>query len=106
MELILDRKLADRRLFPAIDIQRSGTRREDLLLNKEELEYVWSLRRATASMSSIEALENLLDRLKNTRVNEEMLFDFKPRPRPKPEIAAEPEIPAKRQYRRRAEQQG
>ncbi|AEG61910.1 transcription termination factor Rho [Desulforamulus ruminis] len=104
MELILDRKLADRRLFPAIDIQRSGTRREDLLLNKEELEYVWSLRRAITSMSPIEALENLLDRMKHTRVNEELLYDFKPKPRPQ-----QPEEPAKfikRPYKRRIEERG
>ncbi|ABO51676.1 transcription termination factor Rho [Desulforamulus reducens MI-1] len=84
MELILDRKLADRRLFPAIDIQRSGTRREDLLLSKEELDYVWSLRKVIAGMSSIEALESLLDRLKNTRANDEILHDFKPKTRVQP----------------------
>lgn len=102
MELILDRKLAERRMFPAIDIQRSGTRREDLLLSREELEYVWSLRRAIASMSSMEALENLLDRIKHTRTNNEILNDFKPKTRMT--SPAEPEIiepPVKRQYRRR-----
>lgn len=99
MELILDRKLAERRIFPAIDIQRSGTRREDLLLSKEELEYVWSLRRAIANMSSMEALENLLDRIKHTRSNSEMLYDFKPRTRI--QTPAEIEVPAKRQYKRR-----
>jgi len=110
MELILDRKLADRRLFPAIDIQRSGTRREDLLLSKEELEYVWSLRKAIAGMTSIEALENLLERMRNTKANLEILGDFKPRARVQPATAelTEPEAapPQKRPYRRKnAEEQ-
>ncbi|WP_373323014.1 transcription termination factor Rho [Desulforamulus aquiferis] len=99
MELILDRKLADRRLFPAIDIQRSGTRREDLLFSRDELEYAWSLRRAIANMTPIESLENLLDRIKHTRTNAEMLYDFKPKPRV--QASPEPELQVKRQYRRR-----
>ncbi|CCO08412.1 transcription termination factor Rho [Desulforamulus hydrothermalis] len=93
MELILDRRLADRRLFPAIDIQRSGTRREDLLLTKEELEYVWSLRKAIAGMSPLEALENLLERIKNSKSNQEILGDFKPKNRLQA-AAAEPGEPA------------
>lgn len=104
MELILDRKLADRRFFPAIDIQRSGTRREDLLLNREELEYVWNLRKAIANMTPIESLENLLDRIRNTRANQEILGDFKPKTRVQPaaEITPPPTNP-KRQYKRRTQ---
>lgn len=109
MELILDRKLADRRLFPAIDIQRSGTRREDLLLAREELDYVWNLRKAIASMSPIEALENLLDRLKNTKANEEILTDFKPKTRVQAlntETPVPPPLPPqKRPYRRKMQEQ-
>lgn len=107
MELILDRKLADRRLFPAIDIQRSGTRREDLLLSKEELEYVWSLRKVIAGMTSIEALDNLLERMRHTKANGEVLGDFKPRTRiqlPTAELTEPDPTPApaqKRQYKRR-----
>ncbi|GAB6159052.1 transcription termination factor Rho [Desulfotomaculum varum] len=101
MELILDRRLADRRLFPAIDIQRSGTRREDLLLTKEELEYVWSLRKAIAGMSPLEALENLVERIKNTKSNQEILGDFKPKNRLQPPVeTAEPE--PKRPSRRKS----
>lgn len=107
MELILDRKLADRRLFPAIDVQRSGTRREDLLLSKDELEYVWSLRKVIANMTSIESLDNLLDRMRHTKANVEVLGDFKPKTRVQPAAAAELRQPEfappqqKRQYRRR-----
>ncbi|WP_003542723.1 transcription termination factor Rho [Desulfotomaculum nigrificans] len=100
MELILDRKIADRRIFPAIDIQRSGTRREDLLLSKDELDYVWSLRKAIAAMTPVEALENLVERVKNTRVNEELLNDFKPKSRV-PAEPLEPTPAVKRPYKRR-----
>ncbi len=111
MELILDRKLADRRLFPAIDIQRSGTRREDLLLVKNELDYVWSLRKVIAGMSPMEALDNLLERMRNTTSNVELLGDFKPKAQMKantnelrelPQSPIQPAVhPQKRQYRRR-----
>ncbi|MEG6522835.1 transcription termination factor Rho [Desulfotomaculum sp. 1211_IL3151] len=108
MEFILDRKLADRRMFPAIDIQRSGTRREDLLLSRDELDYVWSLRKAIASMTSIESLENLLDRIKNTKANEEMLYDFKPKNRVQApsNVPPQPPLPPqKRPYRRKMQEQ-
>ncbi len=73
MELQLDRKIANRRIFPAIDILNSGTRREDLLLSKEELQRVWLLRKYMADMKSIEAMEFLKDRMQTTRSNEEFL---------------------------------
>lgn len=73
MELVLDRKLANKRVFPAIDIPASGTRREDLLTDKEELQRVWILRKFMSDMNSIEAMEFLLSRMKGTRSNEEFL---------------------------------
>ena len=73
MELILDRRLAERRLFPAVDVLRSGTRREDLLLTRDELEVNWYFRRATTNMGSAEALEYMLERLKKTRSNAELV---------------------------------
>ncbi|WP_092481926.1 transcription termination factor Rho [Desulfoscipio geothermicus] len=77
MELILDRRLAERRIFPAIDVLRSGTRREDLLLSKDELELNWYFRKATAGMTSAEALEYIAERLKKTRSNADMLRAFR-----------------------------
>lgn len=73
MELVLDRKLAERRLFPAIDVKRSGTRREDLLLSKEEIELMWHFRRITASMNSIEVTEMLIDAMDKTKTNTDLL---------------------------------
>lgn len=78
MELILDRKLADRRIFPAIDVVRSGTRKEELLLNREELEWMWIYRKAVAGMGINDAIEMLLDRMKRTRTNQELMQGFKP----------------------------
>jgi len=73
MELHLDRKLAERRIFPAIDINKSGTRREELLLTKEELNKVWILRRFLSNMNSVDAMEFLLDKIKGTKTNKEFL---------------------------------
>jgi len=73
MELHLDRRLAERRIFPAIDIHRSGTRREELLLPREHLEKVWALRRAMAAENPYEFTEQLLRRLRATKSNEEFL---------------------------------
>jgi len=73
MELVLDRRLAERRMFPAIDVKRSGTRREDLLLNKEELELMWNFRRITASTNSGEVTEMLIDALDKTKTNADLL---------------------------------
>ncbi len=71
MELVLDRKIADRRIFPAIDIQRSGTRREELLLEKEELNRVYLLRNFLSDMPPAEAIEFLLQRMARTKTNKE-----------------------------------
>ncbi|WP_307398864.1 transcription termination factor Rho [Desulfofundulus luciae] len=77
MELILDRRLAERRLFPAIDVQRSGTRKEELLLSRDELEWIWFFRKATVGMAPWEAMEMLVERMKKTRTNEELLRLFR-----------------------------
>ena len=73
MELVLDRRLSDRRLFPSFDLIRSGTRKEELLLSKKELARVWILRKILNDMTPIEAMEFLLDRMKRTANNEEFL---------------------------------
>lgn len=73
MELVLDRRLSDRRLFPSFDLIRSGTRKEELLLSKKELSRVWILRKLVNDMTPIEAMEFLLDRMKRTGSNEEFL---------------------------------
>ena len=73
MELVLDRRLSDRRLFPSFDLIRSGTRKEELLLSKKELARVWILRKILNDMTPIEAMEFLLDRMKRTGNNEEFL---------------------------------
>jgi len=68
-ELLLDRKLVDRRIFPAIDINKSGTRKEELLLDEEELNKLWVLRKALSSMSPTEAMELLVEKMKVTKNN-------------------------------------
>ncbi len=73
MEIHLDRKLADRRVFPAIDINPSGTRKEELLLSPEELGRVWLLRKVLQPMDSVEAMELLLDRMRQTKTNTKFL---------------------------------
>lgn len=73
MELHLDRKLAERRVFPAIDIYRSGTRREELLLTPEELDATWVLRKAMGSLGPAETLDLLLDRVTHTKSNVELI---------------------------------
>ncbi len=72
MELHLDRRLADRRIFPAIDIVRSGTRKEELLLDHKELETTWVLRKLLSSMGPAETMELILDRLSNTETNKDL----------------------------------
>ena len=73
MEIVLDRKLSDRRIFPAMDVNRSGTRKEDLLLTPEELSRVWILRKVLADYTPVEAMEFLLDKLRGTKSNKEFL---------------------------------
>ena len=73
LELVLDRTLQERRIFPAIDVKRSGTRHEELLFPDEELKQVWALHRVLAALGTIEATELLLDRVKNTKNNREFL---------------------------------
>ncbi len=76
MELQLDRKLSNRRIYPAIDVTASGTRREDLLVGKDELSRLWILRKYLADMNSVEAMEFLLSKIKGTRNNEEFLVSM------------------------------
>jgi transcription termination factor Rho len=73
MEINLDRKLADRRVFPAVDLLRSGTRKEELLLTKAELDRTWILRKVLQQMSAVEAMELLRDKMLKTASNEEFL---------------------------------
>jgi len=73
MELVLDRKLADRRIWPAVDLNKSSTRKEELLLSEEECGKVWVLRNALAGLNTVEAMEMLLSKMKKTKNNEEFL---------------------------------
>ncbi len=73
MELVLDRRLADRRIFPAIDLNRSGTRKEELLIEKEDLNRIWILRKVLQPLNPIEAMEFLLDKVQRTRSNRDFL---------------------------------
>lgn len=77
MEVLLERKLADRRIYPAINVTRSGTRREELLTNEEDLQKLWILRKILAPMEPIEAMEFLMDRLKSTKTNVEFFDSMK-----------------------------
>jgi len=74
MELHLDRKLADRRLFPAIDITRSGTRKEELIVNPDEIKRMWMLRKVLNEMNPVEAMELLKNRLAKSKTNAEFLM--------------------------------
>ena len=73
MEVVLDRKLSDRRVFPAMDINRSGTRKEELLMSEDELNKVWILRKVLSPLSSVEAMELLHDKLAATKSNKDFL---------------------------------
>ena len=73
MEIHLDRKLTDKRVFPSIDMQKSGTRKEELLLPREDLNRVWVLRKVLAPLSAVEAMELLLDKMGKTRSNQDFL---------------------------------
>ncbi len=78
-ELHLERKIAEKRVYPAINIRRSGTRREDLLIPEEELQRIWILRKLLHDMDDLAAIEFMLDRLKNTKTNEEFFASMKGR---------------------------
>jgi transcription termination factor Rho len=71
MELHLDRKIADKRIYPAFNINRSGTRREELLLSQEELQKSWILHKFLHSMDDFEAIEFLIGRMQQTKTNED-----------------------------------
>ncbi len=73
MEIHLDRKLVDKRVFPAIDIKKSGTRKEELLINRDDLNRVWVLRKVLNPLSPVEAMELLLDKMSKTKANAEFL---------------------------------
>jgi len=73
MEIVLDRKLSERRVFPAIDINRSGTRKEDLLLTKEELNRIWILRKVLQPLNPVESMEFLLEKIQSTDTNKDFL---------------------------------
>ena len=75
-EIVLDRRLSDRRIFPAIDINRSGTRKEELLFTDEEIERVWMLRKVLNELDPVEAMEMLVSKMKKTRVNGEFLMSI------------------------------
>jgi transcription termination factor Rho len=92
-EINLDRKVADRRVFPAIDLQRSGTRREELLIPKRDLDRIWVLRRALNPLSAIEQMELILEKLKDTKSNAEFLDSMN---------SLQPKKPAARASRTRA----
>ena len=77
MELVLNRKMADKRLFPAIDINRSGTRKEELLLTPDVMNRMWILRKLLSSMSPINSMEFLLDKMKGTKDNMEFFASMK-----------------------------
>jgi transcription termination factor Rho len=73
MEIHLDRKLANKRVFPAIDITRSGTRKEELLLAEKELNRVWLLRKVLQPMGTMDAMEFLLEKIRQTKTNADFL---------------------------------
>jgi transcription termination factor Rho len=73
MEIHLDRKLADKRVFPAIDLQKSGTRKEELLIPKDDLNRIWVLRKVLNPLSPVEAMELLIDKMSKTKTNSDFL---------------------------------
>ena len=77
MEVHLDRRIAEKRVFPAISINKSGTRREDLLTTDEELQRMWILRKILHPMDEIAAMEFLMDRMKHTKTNVEFFQSMK-----------------------------
>ena len=76
LEIVLDRALSDRRIFPAFDVNRSGTRKEELLMNEDELNKVWILRKLLSNYDTIEAMDFLLDKMRGTKNNKEFLLSM------------------------------
>ena len=74
MELVLDRELSDKRIYPSININKSGTRREEKLLKPRDLSRIWVLRKLLAEMKNVESIEFLLERLSRTKTNREFFF--------------------------------
>ena len=77
MEIHLSKKISEQRIFPAIDITHSGTRREDLLMQDEELQRLWALRRKIANMDEAEVLALIIDKIKSTETNKDFLATIK-----------------------------
>ena len=77
MELHLDRKISEKRVYPAINIRRSATRREELLMSEEELQRVWILRKLLHDMDDIAAIEFVIDKLKDTKTNDEFFSSMR-----------------------------
>ena len=77
MEIHLDRKLSEKRIFPAIDINRSGTRREELLLTQKELETIWAIRKAMGNASTQDVTETLIDNLVKTKNNDQFIEEMR-----------------------------
>jgi len=73
MEIVLDRKLSDKRIFPAVDVNRSGTRKEEILMGEDELNRVWILRKFLSEFTPVEAMEFLLEKMRGTKANKEFL---------------------------------
>jgi len=76
MELVLNRTMADRRIFPAIDLVKSATRREELLIPKPQMKRIWVLRKILADMDAIEAMQFLLDKMEGTESNKDFLDEM------------------------------
>ena len=77
MELVLDRSLSDKRIYPAINIEASGTRKEDLILHPDELPRIWSVRKALNGMPSSEVMETVIKAMSKTKSNAEFLMNLK-----------------------------
>nr|WP_083773329.1 transcription termination factor Rho [Desulfofarcimen acetoxidans] len=93
MELVLDRRLAEKRIFPAIDVQRSGTRKEELLLTKDELELTWFFRKNIHGLNPWDAMEMMMEKIRGTQNNAELLQNFKQSRKATPGRLNNPEIP-------------
>jgi len=76
-EIHLDRRIAEKRIFPAVNINRSGTRREELITSAEELQKIWILRKLLHPMDELAAVEFLIDKMKDTKTNDEFFLSMK-----------------------------